>query len=248
MLWMFVFSLLTAVVAALVVQKSGAFPLLGMAEALAMGLLYALADYFYFAAAKVGRIAIIAPIVGCNGAIAAVLALITGATLTTLTATGLVLMVIGLFTVTSAQADTGESVANTHESARPLLLAVASALTFGVAFFVAGKIRGVDPAWVVALSRMACVGAVLAMCVRREPIRIPRRALGWAAVAGVLDAAGYIAFIEGSRCSIPVAAITTSQWAGIAVVIGILMLRDRLTMRQSIGVALLVAGTAAVAV
>jgi uncharacterized membrane protein len=100
---------------------------------------------------------------------------------------------------------------------------------------------------VAALSRTACVASVLAICVRREPLAVPRRALGSAALAGALDAAGYIAFIEGSRYCIPVAAITTSQWAGIAVVVGILMLRDRLTMRQSIGVVLLVACTAALA-
>jgi uncharacterized membrane protein len=247
MLWMFAFSLLTSVVAAVIVQKSASFSLPGTAAALGMGLLYALADYFYFAAAKAGRIAIVAPIVGCNGAIAALLALLTGATLTALTAVGLVIMVIGLFTVTSAQADARQSLARGSTSARPLALAVASALSFGVAFFVAGKIRGVDPAWVVALSRTACLASVLVMCAGREPLAVPRRALAWAGIAGALDAAGYIALIEGSRYSIPVAAITTSQWAGIAVVIGILMLRDRLTMRQGIGVVLLVAGTAAVA-
>jgi drug/metabolite transporter (DMT)-like permease len=157
-------------------------------------------------------------------------------------------MVTGLLAVTSAQSDSRQRTAGTQETARPLLLAVGSALSFGVAFFVAGNIKGVDPAWVVGLSRVACIIAAGALCVGREPIAVPKHALYWAAVAGCLDAAGYIAFIEGSQYSIPIAAITTSQWAGIAVIIGILMLRERLTMRQALGVVLLVAGTAVVAI
>jgi uncharacterized membrane protein len=247
MLWLFVFSFLTAVVAAVVVQKSPAFSLSGTLESLGMGLLYALADYFYFAAVKVGRTTLVAPIVGCNGAISAVLAVVTGATLTVPTAAGLVIMVSGLLTVTSAQADDQQRLSDTQVSARPLLLAGGSALSFGIAFFIAGKIRGVDPAWVVGLSRIACIAGVLAICVGREPLAVPRRALYWAALAGSLDAAGYIAFIEGSQYSIPIAAITASQWAGVAVIIGIWMLRERLTIRQTTGVVLLVAGTAVVA-
>jgi uncharacterized membrane protein len=248
MFWLFVFSLLTAVVAAVVVQKNASISPAGAAAALGMGLLYTLGDYFYFAAVKVGRIAVVAPIVGCNGAISAVLAVLAGASLTAITAGGLVIMLIGLLAVTSAQGGGTERLRSTSASARPVLFAVGSGLSFGVAFFVSGKIRGVDPAWIVALSRVACIVAVLAICAGREPIAIPKQALYWAALAGSLDAAGYIAFIQGSQYSIPVAAITTSQWAGLAVFIGILMLRERLTIRQTMGVVLLVAGTAVVAV
>lgn len=253
MLWLFVAELCTAGVgvAVLAVARGVETSAAGAVGSLGMGMLYLLGEFLFFAALNRARISLVAPIVACNGAVTAVIAVLAGAELTAVAASGLAVMVVGVVAVTSARSDTDAPDApdDGREQLLPILLAIASALSFGVAYFVAGRITDTDPALVVALSRVGIVTVVFVMCagVGRQSVAVASRAWPWAAVTGCLNAVGYIAFIEGSRQSLPVAAVATSQWSAIAVILGIVLLHEPVTARHALGVGLVVVGLSAVA-
>ncbi len=126
-------------------------------------------------------------------------------------------------------------------------LAALTALCFGTLFFASGKASGMDALWVVAISRMIPLACGLVVCLRKGNLIPPRPAWRWIVAFGLLDLAGYVAYIEGAREDLVVAAVAASQYAAIAAVGGVLGFGERLSRAQVAGVVLLVGGAAGVA-
>lgn len=246
--WSFVCALLTAAGAATLVEGAPSIASTALVGAVIAGTLYAVGDAFFFRAVDSWLVALVTPIVACSGAVGALLAVVAGEPLAAATALGLAFIVVGLIAV----ATPGVEVVGTDDRAGPQLksigLAAAAAAAFGAVLFVSGKTAGGDPLWLVAIARGCAIPIVAALCITtRQGFAVPQGAWPWVISGGAFDALGYAAFIEGSGYDLPVASIALSQYAAIAALGGVFLLRERFTVHQGVGVVLMLIGAAVVA-
>ena len=199
-----------------------------------------------------GKVSLAAPIVACDGAVAALAAVLTGHGLPVLAYAGLTLMVVGLV-VLSAGGHSGPAEAAADRAdgdlTRPaaIALAVLAAGCYGGMLFCAGGIEGTSPLWTVTLARAVATVGALGLCLRQGAVRPTRAGLPFAAAAGVLDVAAFALFVAGARHEPAVSAVAVSQYGAVATLAAVAFLGERLTRRQTAAVAVLVAGAGVVA-
>ena len=210
--------------------------LAGLGYGAGLGLLYA--------AYARGRVSIISPIAASEGVIAAMIAIIVGEPATVplllafgLTATGIVLTTL----------QPGSSRADLRVGGgASILLALAAAASFGLGLYAAGRASETVPlGWVVMSGRLVGVLVVAIPLVLLRRLRIERSALPFVLVAGIAEVLGVLAFAWGSRDSIAVTAVLSSQFAVIVALVSH-RLGERLAARQWLGIAIATAGIAAV--
>jgi hypothetical protein len=219
---------------------------------IAAGGAYGGAVLLWFIAVEFGHVTLLAPIVACDGAIAAVLATITGAPLSLVVGAALAVMVVALIAVArSAAILTAGHVRYGVERPRPVagtvVLGLATAVCFGIVFFASGEASGINALWVVAISRVVSLGVVLGACLHRRQFLPGWEALPWVAAAAVLDVSGYIAYVYGARASLPVAAVAASQYAAVTAVGGVLAFGERLSRVQILGAVCLIGAAGLIA-
>lgn len=197
-----------------------------------------------YAAMRIGQIALVAPLVSTEGAIAAVIALLVGESVAP--AAGLTLALIAVGIVLASLPERG--FAATAASARhpeAVALAIAAAASFGVSLYAAGRAGAALPsAWVVLSARL--VGSVLvtlplALSGRLE---LTRQALPLVVTSGVCEVLGFIAYTNGARHGIAVAAVLSSQFGALAALAGFLLFKEQLSRIQVAGVAVVLVGVA----
>ena len=130
-------------------------------------------------------------------------------------------------------------------------LAIAAGAGFGV-YFVALKMAGpAGVVWPMATARMGsltvCSLWALGMELfggRREPVRMPARAILWSLSTALLDTSGNLLFVVATRSwRLDVAAVLASLYPASTILLAALMLKEKPTRRQAFGM-----GVAAVAV
>lgn len=217
------------------------------------GVAYAAGSGFWLLALSAGRVSIVVPIVATDGAIAAVLATLNGASIGATVAIALAAMVIGIVLVTVGARQEGEPgvLAFSTKAARPLPVTVAISLlgagAFGLVFFTSGETSGLAPIWVVALARLVqAVCALPIWLVRRRPTPLPE-AWRYIVAYGVLDVSAYALYVTGAGHNVAVAAVAASQYAALAVIGAIIVFRERIAGIQMIGIAMLLASIVFVA-
>ena len=194
-------------------------------------------------ALKVGKVGVVAPIVGTEGAISAVLASMLGESIAPLAAFVLAVIVAGV--VLSAVAPDPAPVA--HE--RPLraaLLATVAAVAFGVSLFATGYLSDALPtSWLLLPARVVgvLVLAIPLLALRRLQMR--KKALPFVLVIGVAEVLGFTAFTIGARDSVAVASVLASQFAAIGAIGAFFFFKERLGRLQVAGVVVLVLGVSA---
>jgi drug/metabolite transporter (DMT)-like permease len=201
-----------------------------------------------------GKVSLAAPIVACDGAVAALAAVLTGHELPVLAYAGLTLMVAGLV-VLAAGGHSGPAEAPAAadradgDLTRPaaIALAVLAAGCYGGMLFCAGGIEGTSPLWTVTLARAVATVGALGLCLRQGAVRPTRAGLPFAVAAGVLDVAAFALFVAGARHEPAVSAVAVSQYGAVATLAAVAFLDERLTGRQTAAVAVLVAGAGVVA-
>lgn len=214
------------------------------AWALGAGVAYAIGGLVWLLAVETGKVSIVTPIVATDGAIAAIVSVLRGEQLEAAIAAALVVVVLGIVLVSLRE---GIHVSG-ERSGRILVLALAGAAAFGVTFVAGAEPAELSPVWVVALSRVAALPIAAALTrARGASFRPSRRAMPWIVAMGLLDVAGYLAFVQGSRSSLAIAAVCASQYAVVAFVGGLLAFRERLTRLQIAGIVLTLAGVTTIA-
>ena len=192
------------------------------------------------------------PIVACDGAIAALIAVVAGHTLPTVAYAGLAAMVAGLLVLSRRQAGRPQASAHRFRVERPLsetatvAVAVLTAVAYGGLFFCSGNVEGASPLWTVTIVRGGVTLVALARWLPRAR-RPSVSGLRFAAAAGVLDVTGFALYVTAARHDLAVAAVAASQYGAVAVLASVVYLRERLTPRQLTGTATLVLGAAVVA-
>jgi drug/metabolite transporter (DMT)-like permease len=240
--------------------------LLGLA-----GVCYVVGLQLTYAALRIGKVSIVAPIVATEGAVAALIAIAFGDPLGLvagimlgLVASGVVLSTLepggsnvpaGDFDLVADSIDgpridpnlptaTGE---RPIDARRAVLLAAGAALVFGVGIVAAGRAAALVPvAWVALSARLVGVAVVVPLLLQRR-LRVTRVALPLVVIAGVAEVLGSMLSAWGSRESIAITAVMGSQFAAIAAVAAYFLFGERLGRLQVAGVILIVAGVTVLA-
>ena len=210
----------------------------GTTNVAGLGLLYT--------ALRRGRVGVVASIASTQGAIAALIAIATGERPGALTIVGFVPVVLGIVLVTyhtrETHDDPGDPLGTT------VGLAACAATLFAVGLFAAGRASEAVPVgWVALPARVVGVMVLVgALSVGMRPlVRIPKAYL--AIATGFFEVVGILCFALGAREGIAVTSVVSSQFAALSVVGAYVLFHEHLQRRQVVGVAILAAGVAMVA-
>jgi drug/metabolite transporter (DMT)-like permease len=263
--WIMVVGIVVGVPVALVSPPPATLEASTVGLLLLAGICYVAGLQITYAALKVGKVSIVAPIVACEGATAAVIAVMLGAPLSIGTALALGVIVVGLVLSTlepdrkdvpagdfDVVADSLDEPPESTTTPRPqdaavtrrtALLAIAAALIFGVGIVASGRSAALVPvAWVALSARLVGLVAVVIPLLIAGRLHVTRAALPLVVIAGTGEVFGSMLQAWGSRESIPVAAVMGSQFAAFAAVAAFFLFGERLGRLQTIGVVVIVAG------
>ncbi len=197
-----------------------------------------------YAAMRIGQVALVAPVISTEGAIAAVIALVVGESIAP--AAGLTLGVIASGIVLAAIPERGY--AETAASARhpeAVGLAVMAAIAFGGSLYAAGRAGATLPSSWVVLSARLIGSVVLALPLALSGrLQLTRQALPLVVTSGVCEVLGFVAYTAAARHGIAVAAVLASQFAALAALGGYFLFKERLSRLQVLGVATVLVGVA----
>jgi drug/metabolite transporter (DMT)-like permease len=192
-----------------------------------------------------GDVALIAPVIATEGAIAAVIAIATGERIQLPTAIVLALIAAGIALAARA-APPSRGAQAAVDAASPtgvVALAALAAICFGASLYATGHVSSKLPlAWVVLPARLLAAVFLAAPLALAGRLRITQRAAPLVVVAGLCEVLGFASFTLGARHDIAVAAVLSCQFAAISAVAAYLLFRERLARPQLAGVLLLMAG------
>jgi drug/metabolite transporter (DMT)-like permease len=194
-------------------------------------------------ALQVGQVALVAPLVSTEGAIAAVIALIAGETLAPGVAVTLAAIVAGIWAASAP--DRTRSQDDAPHPTRAVVLAMAASVAFGVSLYATARAGAALPvSWVVLSARaIGTVTLALPLAAARR-LEITRSTVPLVLASGVCEVLGFYSYTTGSRHGIAVAAVLASQVGGLAALGGYFAFGDRLTRKRTLGVCTMLAGVA----
>jgi drug/metabolite transporter (DMT)-like permease len=194
---------------------------------------------------RAGPVAVVATLASLEGAVAAVIAILTGERPPVVFLAVLPVLVVGLVMVTLKPDQASHT---RREWTAAIAYGAASGLSFGLSLYATGRVsESVSTVWAVLPSRILGVVGVTIPLLIVGKLRIPRVAIPWIVVSGVGDTLGFAAFAVGSSQGIAVAAVLASQFAVVATVLAAIVLKERLSVRQNAGVVIVALGVAAMA-
>ena len=197
-----------------------------------------LVEYVAFRRGKVG---VVAPVVSTEGAIATLIAVIAGASISVGTVLLLVVVTTGVMLAT-AQSDPPSTIRHTT-GVRSAILAIPPAVLFGINLYITGRLGSqLSVAWVLLPARLVgciCITAPLAV---GGSLRLPRSAWPLVAIVGVAEVAGIFCYALGARHDLAVSAVLASQFGALAAVGGYIAFGERLSRSQLAGLILIATG------
>ena len=186
-----------------------------------------------------GSLSVITPLASLQGASGAVLAILIGERVHSLTAVGLALAVLGAVMAAMQRG---------RRTAAGAGWGLFAALTFGVVLVLYGAATAVPAVAAVAVSRVVSLALVTPLAVRRG-VHVPRDLRLTAVLSGALEAGGFFALVAAvSRGPVAVASVLVAQFATFAVVLGLVANRERPARRQLAGVVITVVAVTVLAV
>ena len=196
-----------------------------------------------YLALRVGRVALLAPVMSTEGALAAVIAILAGESIGPGVAATLAVITGG---VALAALPGGSSPAHLeYRHARSIGYGLAAVLAWGSSLYAAGRAGASLPtAWVAAAARVVGVPVVTIPLALSGRLHLTRAAAGLVLVTGIAEVLGFYAYTAGARHGIAVAAVLSSQFGTLAALLGFAFLHERLSRVQVCGVLVTVAGVA----
>jgi drug/metabolite transporter (DMT)-like permease len=192
----------------------------------------------FYRALELGPIAIVSPIASANGVVVVLLAVIVlGESLTGLQALGSML-VLGFIVLAALEPKTEVP----EGAGSGIRLALVASIAFGGYLFCLATISE-DLGWLVPIlvARSATVAIVAAVAVKRLPPRDTSLGRVWVfgcLGAGLLDAAGYLAFNRGGEIGeVAITSAAAASYPVIPILVGLFALRERVAGHQLVGVA-----------
>jgi drug/metabolite transporter (DMT)-like permease len=198
-------------------------------------------------ALRLGQVSLVAPIVSSEGAIAAVISVIAGATLGVAVGATLLVIVLGVLLASIPSPDAAVEDALRHP--KVVLLAIVSAVSFGTSLYATGRAGALLPAsWVVLSARLIGAVALALPLALAGRLRLTTRAAPLVVASGLAEVAGFYSYTLGSRHGLAIAAVLSSQFAVLALAASYVLFGERLSRLQLSGVACVVVGVAALSV
>src|SRR4051812_36460615 len=170
-----------------------------------------------YTALSESKVSLVAPVVSAEGAVAAVVAVIAGESLSRASAFALLLIACG---VALASANQERTDGGPHPM-RGFVLAICAALAFGIALYTQGLAGEDVPAlWVTFSSRVLGTAVVLLPLAARGNLRLTRAALPYVVLSGICEVVGSTIYVVGARHSVAVTAGTPPPFAALPPVAG----------------------------
>jgi drug/metabolite transporter (DMT)-like permease len=194
-----------------------------------------------------GALSVVAPIIACQGAVIAVVDVILGNPLSTTTGVLLVVATVGAAIVVRGT----RTIEGPRETTPIAVVAsVASAVCFGIGLYAAAvaadEVGPFFPSLVTRVLGLVVISMPMLLIVRTGTG--PPGALRWALLGGTLDVGGMLFFVGSAQVGdVSVAGVLASQSAAVSTVLGLIVLRERLTSGQRLGFAMIIASVTALA-
>lgn len=195
---------------------------------------------------RLGKVGVVAPIASTEGAIAALVAILAGESLSAGVGVALVVIVAGIV-VTSrpGKGDADDGPDGERHPRAAALCGVGAALAFGISLYGVGRLSGELPvAWILLPARLAGVVAVALPLLVARRLVLTRAAAPFVVAGGVCEVLGFVSYTAGAQHGIAIAAVLSSQFAALAAVGAFLLYHERLVRHQTVGVLAIVAGVA----
>lgn len=205
-----------------------------------------------YRALRIGQVALVAPLVGTEGAVAALIAVIAGEPLAAGPAVTLVAVVAGIWLASAPDRppapDRPAAPDRTPATPHPtyaIVLAIAAALSFGASLYATARAGAELPvSWVVLSARaIGAVALALPLALTRR-LEMTRRAIPLVIASGMCEVVGFYSYTTGSRHGIAVAAVLASQVGGLAALVAYFVFGERLSRKRTLGVCTMLAGVA----
>jgi drug/metabolite transporter (DMT)-like permease len=213
-----------------------------------------------YRALRVGQVAIVAPLVSTEGAIAALIAVIAGESVAPGVAVTLLAILVGVWLASVEEAPVPEDELEPRGALPPgaqldrsraphpyyaILFAIAAALTFGVSLYATGRAGTELPvSWVVLSARaIGTVALAIPLAITRR-LEMTRQAVPLVVMSGVCEVIGFYSYTTGARHGIAVAAVLSSQFGGLAALAAYVLFGERLSRKRTLGVCTMLAGVA----
>jgi drug/metabolite transporter (DMT)-like permease len=196
-----------------------------------------------YSAMRIGQVALVAPLVSTEGAIAALIALLAGESVAPGVGGTLAVIVVGIC-LASVPAD---DLSDAHRARHPeaVLLAVLASLAFGASLYATARAGSTLPAaWVVLSARLIGTVALALPLATLGRLHLSRRVIPLLIASGVCEVLGFYSYTSGSRHGIAVAAVLSSQFAALAAVAAYVLFKERLSRIQLLGVCTVLVGVA----
>lgn len=198
----------------------------------------------FYRGLAIGAMGIVAPISAAGPVVPLAVDAVHGTTPATLQLLGIVLIVVGIATLSNEPAATGRARVATGAG-----LAIIAALGFG-SFFV-GIDAGADESgsWAVVAARTAAVGiGIVAVLATSTSLRAPRSLLPMLAFVGIVDTfANVLVATATTHGNIGIVAVLSSIYPLVTVVLARIVLAERLSAVKRVGGGVALAGAALVA-
>jgi drug/metabolite transporter (DMT)-like permease len=204
-----------------------------------------------YRALAIGQIAVVAPVSSSFAAVTLGLSLLMGDPIAPGKVAGLSLMVIGVLLVSSPYSESNENGAALCYT-RGVPEALGAALALGIMFWGLKYVVPVLGPWVPVLAGRVVALILLPALARplQQSIALPPRATWPSLLAiGLLDAGANVAYNVGLHSDAPgVVAVLGSLFSPITVILAFVFLRERLAVRQWVGVGVIFVAVAAIGI
>ncbi len=209
-----------------------------------------------YRAFEVGVLSIVSPIAASYGALTAILAVLSGETLSVTRAFGILAALLGVILASFSLAGSKEKTTRSgnHPGWPPgVVPALFAALCFGftfwiLGFFVTPHLGGVAPIWYI---RLLTLGLLATFALpSRQSLKIPSGRVWWfIAGVGVLDTTAFVSNALGlTTDQVAVVTVLASLFSAVTVVLAWLFLREKLQWSQWLGIGVIFVGIGLVSI
>jgi drug/metabolite transporter (DMT)-like permease len=199
---------------------------------------------------EIGKMSIVAPVSASYPVLTLLLSLATGERLTTIRLTGMALTILGVLLV--ARGETIPEDANSIDPQTPkknsaIGWALYSAFGFGLMFWLLGIrvvpiVGAVQTVWIIRLTSVV-VTALVILLARNSAALPTKQAAPWILGVGILDTSAYVFNNWGMRLEqISVISVLASLYGAVTVGLAALLLKERVSKLQWLGIAAIFLG------
>jgi drug/metabolite transporter (DMT)-like permease len=226
------------------------------------GLLNSVSTLCLYRSFEVGKMAVVAPLSASYPALTVAISFFSGEHLTALRVGGIVLILVGVVIVVRGEAAAMESVGAPGSSrvspgteiVKPsgIGAALISALGFGVLFWLLGNrvvphVGFASAVWMIRLT--STVVTVIVIVAMRRPLALPRKSAvsTWLLAMGVLDTGAFVLNNLGMQIEqVSVVSVLSSLYGAVTVLLSSVILRERLSKVQWLGIVAIFGGITAI--